>query len=52
MLSVIRPDFEVVKEGIDQVTQPDRAGYVWKVLDKGGVLKLRYTCGTEVEIII
>lgn len=35
---------------LNQLTQLDGDGYIWKALDKGGVIKLKYTNGTDVNI--
>jgi hypothetical protein len=34
-----------------QLNQSESEGYVWKDLEKGGVMKLKYTNGSEVLII-
>ena len=35
---------------LKQINQLDGDGYVWKALDKGGVLKMKYTYGSEVVL--
>lgn len=35
---------------LNPLFQPGGDGYVWKVLDKGGVLKVKYSNGTDVKI--
>jgi len=35
---------------LNQLSQPGGDGYVWKALDKGGVLKLKYSNGADVDI--
>ncbi len=37
-------------KALKQLNQLNGDGYVWKALDKGGVLKLKYTNGNEVNI--
>jgi hypothetical protein len=32
------------------MNQLDGDGYVWKALEKGGVLKMRYSGGNNVEV--
>ncbi len=36
---------------LNQISQLNTDGYVWKKLDKGGVLKIKYSAGNEVEVI-
>lgn len=36
---------------LNQISQLNADGYVWKKLDKGGVLKIKYSAGNEVEVI-
>jgi len=36
---------------LNQISQLNEDGYVWKKLDKGGVLKIKYSAGNEVEVI-
>lgn len=35
---------------LTQLNQPDSDGYVWKALEKGGVLKMKYSGGSEVVL--
>ena len=37
-------------KSISQLTQPEGDGYVWKELDKGGIVRLKYAGGNEVVI--
>jgi len=37
-------------KALKQLNQLDSDGYVWKALDKGGVLKLKYSNGADVII--
>jgi hypothetical protein len=36
---------------LNQLSQPGGNGYVWKALEKGGILRLRYTIGNEAVIL-
>ncbi len=50
---VTKPKSIIVSgKALKHINQLDGDGYIWKPLEKGGVLKLKYTNGHEVNIIL